>query len=175
MQPGMFLVITLDVYNDTVKFPGDDTYLPSTGNGTITVIPIPIHITVGNVTVQPGENVTIPINVTRDDDVPFNGNITAELPDGTTKAVEIVNGTGNLTWFVPEDYSPDNYPNVIKFPGSDIYESNGTGIIEVVKIPTHVSVGNITTFAGRNVNIPINVTADDGLPFNGNVTITLPK
>ena len=38
--------------------------------------------------------------------------------------------------------------------------------ITVLPIPTHVSVGNVTTFAGKEVTIPIKVTTDDGKPFH---------
>ena len=123
----------------------------------------------------PGDNVTIPVNVTADDGIPFNGNVTTTLPDGSNKTVEIINGTGNVTWTLPEDYVPGNYTDNATFNGRHPYlPSNGTGVVRVLPIPTHVSVGNVTTFAGREVTIPINVTADDGKPFNGNVTITLP-
>ena len=165
---------TPDVYNDTVSFPGNEDYFPSSGNGTITVLPIPTHTSVDNVTGIMGENVTIPINVTADDNKPVNGNVTVELPDGSNQTVEIVNGTGNATWHVPEEYVPQ-YNDTAKFPGNETYlPSNSTGTITVLPIPTHVSVGNITTYPGTDITIPINVTTDDGVPFNGNVTITLP-
>ena len=162
-------------YPDNATFDGRHPYLPSNGTGIVTVLPIPTEVTIGNVTAYPGENVTIPINVTTLDGVPFNGDVAVVMPDNSTQIVSIVNGTGIITWHVPEDYTPDKYPDTIRFPGTEKYApSNGTGIIEVVKIPTHITVGNVTTFAGREVTIPINVTADDGKPFNGNVTITLP-
>ena len=164
-----------DNYTDTIKFLGNETYLPSNGTGNIEVIKIPTHVTIGNVTAYPGEDVTIPINVTADNGKPFNGNVTVKLPDGTNQTVEIINGTGNITWTVPDDYSPDVYNDTIEVIGDEKYlPSNGTGHVEVVRIPTHITVGNVTTFAGRDVTIPINVTADDGKPFTGNVTITLP-
>ena len=166
---------TPDKYNDTVKFPGDDKYMPSNGTGIVTVIPVPTHISVGNITTYPDTDAIIPINVITDDGIPFNGNVTMTFPDGTNKTVEIVNGTGKVTWHVPNDYTPEKYPDSIKFPGNDKYlPSNGTGVINVIQIPTHVSVGNITTYPDSDVVIPINVTADDDVPFNGNVTITLP-
>ena len=162
-------------YPDNAAFPGNETYLPSNGTGNIEVIKVPTHVNIGNVTGYPGEEVTIPINMTADDGIPFNGNVTVKLPDGSNQTVEIINGTGNITWNIPDDYTPDIYNDTVEFGGDVIYlPSNNTGIIEVVKIPTHITVGNVTTFAGREVTIPINVTADDGKPFTGNVTITLP-
>ncbi|MBQ7928216.1 MAG: DUF11 domain-containing protein, partial [Methanobrevibacter sp.] len=174
---GSIPVEQLPVGNYTVNWTTivDENHIPATNVSTIEVLPIPTTVTIGNITGYPGENVTIPINVTTIDKKPFNGNVSVIMPDNSTQIVKVVNGTGNITWHIPEDYDPNRYPDVIRFPGDDVYEpSNGTGIIEVVKIPTHITVGNVTTFPGMEVTIPINVTADDGIPFNGNVTITFP-
>ena len=163
-----------DKYVDVIRFPGNDEYLPSNGTGIINVIPIPIHISVNNVTAKVGEDVTIQINVTADDDVPFNGNITVKLPDSTNKTVEIINGTGNVVWTLPDEYTPE-YNVTAQFMGNNKYlPSNGTGIITVIPVPTHISVGNVTSYPGSEVTVPINVTADDNKAFSGNVTITFP-
>ena len=175
---GTVNVQQLPVGNYTVKWNNtvDENHIPATNTSTITVLPMPTNVTIGNVTVYPGENVTIPINVTTIHEEPFNGTVEVIMPDNSTQIVTVVNGTGNITWHVPEDYTPDKYPDVIRFPGNENYEpSNGTGIIEVLPIPTHITVGNVTTFAGTEVTIPINVTADDDKPFTGNVTITFPN
>ena len=135
---------TPDVYNDTVKFSGDDKYLPSSGNGTVEVIPVPTTTIVGNVTGRAGQNVTIPVNVTADDNKTVNGNVTITLPDGSNQTVEIINGTGNVTWTIPDDYN-GTYTNNASYPGNNTYlPSNGTGVVNVIpKIPTHVSVGKL--------------------------------
>ena len=162
-------------YPVNASFPGDDNYLPSNGTGIVTVVKVPTQITVGNITTNPGTEITIPINVTTDDGIPFNGNITINFPDGTNKTVEIVNGTGNTTWYVPDDYSPDVYNDTVSFGGDNRYlPSQGNGTITVIVIPTHISVGNITAHPGEDISIPINVTSDDDVPFNGNITVTLP-
>ena len=67
---------TPDKYNDPVRFEGNDIYLPSNGNGTITVVQIPTNVSVGNITTYPDMDVVILINVTADDNVPYNGNVT---------------------------------------------------------------------------------------------------
>lgn len=136
---GTVPVNQLPVGNYTVKWTTivDENHISATNTSTITVLPIPTHVTIENVTVYPGENVTIPINVTTIDNEPFNGTVAVIMPDNSTQNVTVVNGTGNITWYVPEDYTPDKYPDIIRFPGDDIHEpTNGTGIIEVVKIPT---------------------------------------
>jgi hypothetical protein len=167
---------TPDVYDDTIRVIGDVKYLPSNSTGTVTVlVPIPTHITVGNVTTFAGRNVTIPINVTADDGKPFNGNVTIILPDGSSKTVEITNGTGTTTWFVPSDYTPDKYPDTVRFDGDGKYlPSEGNGTITVIKIPVDIVVGNVTAHPGDKVTIPIEVIPRDGSLFNGNVTVELP-
>lgn len=66
--------------------------MPSEGDGTITVIKIPVDIVVGKVTARPGDDVTIPIKVIPRDGSTFNGKVTVELHDGTRKVIDIVNG-----------------------------------------------------------------------------------
>ena len=83
---GIIPVEQLPVGNHTVIWTTvvDENHISATNTSTITVLPIPIHITVDNVTVYPGENVTIPINVTTKDNEPFNGTVIVVLPDNTT-------------------------------------------------------------------------------------------
>lgn len=166
---------TPDNYPDVIRFPGSDIYEPSNGIGIIEVVKIPTHVSVGNVTTFAGMEVNIPINVTADDGLPFNGNVTITFPDGTNKTVEIVNGTGNTKWFVPYDYTPDKYPDNVKFAGDNKYlPSEGNGTITVVKIPVDIIVGNVTAHPGEKVVIPIKVIPRDGSIFNGNITVELP-
>ena len=125
---------TPDRYPNDVKFAGDDKYLPSEGKGTITVIKIPVDIIVGDVTAHPGEEVTIPIDVIPRDGSVYNGKITVELPDGTIKTVDIVNGKGNVPWKVPKDYKSGKY--LVKAHSNETnvyYPADGTGIIKVIE------------------------------------------
>ena len=127
---------TPDKYPDTVKFDGDNKYLPSEGNGTITVIKIPVDIIVGNVTGKPGDNVTIPIKVIPRDGSVFNGKVTVELPDGTKKVIDIVNGKGSVDWTIPKDYKAGKYPVRVYSNETNIYYSaNGTGYVTVIVEP----------------------------------------
>ena len=110
----------------------DANHTSATNTSKITVNPIPTHIVVGNVTARPGDNVTIPINVTADDGVLFNGNVTVILPDGTVRVVEIINGKGSVPWTVPDNYN-GTYPVFVSFGGNAIYlASNGTGFVIVI-------------------------------------------
>ena len=154
---------TPDVYNDTVKFAGNNRYLPSSGIGTITVIKIPVDIIVGNVTARPGDHVTIPIKVIPRDGSVFNGKITVELPDGTIKVVEIVNGKGSVKWVIPDDYEGD-YLVKASFNGSVIYyPANGTGIITVIvdDEPDEPAVEPITPVENKTISKQVDIETDD--------------
>ena len=161
------------VYNTTVEYNGNETYEPSNGTGIIDVR-VPTETIVGNVSCYPNDNITIPITVIAADGGLLNDNITVFLPDGTKQTVEIINGKGSVNWTIPEDYD-GNYSVYGSFDGDDHYlPSNGTGFVYVPAIPTHIIVGNVSGKPGDTVIIPITVTADDGIPFNGNLTVLLP-
>ena len=135
--------LDLPVGNYTVNLTTvvDSNHTVSTNSSKITVNPVPTHISVGNVTAQPGDNVTIPIKVTADDKVPFNGNISVTLPDNTTVTVEIVNGAGDVNWTIPEDYKKDDYPVNASFEGNDTYlPSEGTGFVSVIPIDVQLNI-----------------------------------
>jgi len=157
------------------NYSGNVTHLPSNGTGNVEVIPIPTITTIGNVTGYAGHNVTIPVNVTADDGIPFTGQVNVTFPDGTSKIVDIVNGTGSTVWKIPETYEPGDYPDKANFTGRYPYlPSSGPGYVRVIPIPTNTEIGNVTGTPGQNVTIPVNVTTDDGEPFNGTVNVTLP-
>ena len=130
-----------EVYPDHANYTGNETYLPSSSTGTVTVIPIPTNTTIGNVTGTPGQNVTIPVNVTTEDGEPFNGTVNVTLPDGSVHEVNITNGTGNITWEIPANFTPGNYPDSANYTGNDTYQpSKGSGFIRVVIIDVELKI-----------------------------------
>ncbi|WP_458405640.1 hypothetical protein [Methanobrevibacter sp.] len=143
---------------------------------TVTVIQIPTHISVENVTAYPGMNVTIHINVTTDDNKAFSGNVTIEFPDGSNQTVEIIEGNGKVKWFVLENHDTGIYKDTVRYSGNDIYlASTGNGTITVLpKISIDIVVSNETAYPDSDVTVSINVTADDGTPFNGEVNVIMP-
>ena len=162
-------------YPVNATFDGNNRYLPSQGQGTVSIERARMEFIVENITTRPGNDNIIPIDIITGDGVPFNGNVVVELPDGTVKTVEIINGSGAVNWVVPSDYLGD-YNYTVKFAGNDRYlPSNTKGIITVApKVPVKITVGKITAKPGAKVTIPIEVTPEDGSLFNGNVTVTLP-
>ena len=158
---GSIPVDQLPVGNYTVVWTTvvDANHTSATNTSKITVNPIPTHVGVGNVTAHPGDNIIIPINVTADDGLPFNGNVTVILPDGTVKVVEIINGKGNVPWLVPDNYN-GTYPVFVSFNGDDVYlASNGTGFIIVipdVPEPVNPEPENRTSNEKPPIEVPIN-------------------
>jgi hypothetical protein len=161
-------------YPVNASFEGDDDYLASNATGMVTVEKSSTNIDVDNVTAKSGNEVSVPISVTTDDKKPFNGNVTVELPDGTIKTVEVVEGSVNVTFAVPN--AAGNYSVVVTFDGDDDYlASNATAVVTVIpKTQIEISIGDIIGHPGDEVTVPISVTADDGSLFNGNVTVILP-
>ncbi|WP_458402757.1 Ig-like domain repeat protein [Methanobrevibacter sp.] len=150
-------------------------YAPETVGDTVTVIQIPTHISVENVTVYPGMNVTIPINVTTDDNKAFSGNVTVKFPDGSNQTVEIIEGNGNAKWFVLENQIPGIYNDTVSYSGNYTHlASAGNGTITVESVPSTAVIENVTVKAGQNATITVNVTSDNNNPFNGDITVTLP-
>ena len=141
----------------------------------VTAEEIPTNITLTNITAHAGDEIDIPINVSDDAGIPFNGTVVITLPDGTNKTVEIVNGTGNTSWTIPKDYVPGNYSYSVKYDGDYKYlPSQATGNINVLKVPVDIIVADIEGKPGETVPIIINVVPDDGSIFNDNVTVKLP-
>lgn len=134
--------------------------MPSNGNGTITVIKIPVDIIVGNVTGRPGDDVTIPIDVVPRDGSVFNGNVTVELPDGTIKVIEIINGKGSVDWTIPENYKAGKYPVKVYSNETNIYyPANGTGYVTVIVDSPVLDNGNKTHNGTAKKAIPQNSLA----------------
>lgn len=85
---------------------------------------------------KPGDDVTIPIKVIPRDGSVFNGKVTVELPDGTKKVIDIVNGKGSVDWTIPKDYKAGKYPVRVYSNETNIYYSaNGTGYVTVIVEP----------------------------------------
>ncbi len=102
---------------------------------------------VGNVTAYPSDKVIIPIEVIPRDGSLFNDNVTVELPDGTKKVVEIVNGKGSVEWTIPMYYKGDYIVKVSSDDTGAYYPANGTGVITVI-VEEHPQNGTVTPQKG---------------------------
>ena len=162
-------------YSVFAYYEGNGTYLESEGQGNIEVIPYYTEISLSNVTAYPDSDVEIEINITAGDAKLINGTVTVSFPDGTNKTAEIINGTGNVNWTVPDDYK-GNYSISASYPGGGNYlDSNATANIEVIaKISTQITADIPNAYPGEEIDISVNVTADNDVPFNGNITVNLP-
>ena len=146
----------------------------------VTALKIPTHVSVENVTTYAGLNVTIHVNVTSDDNKTFSGNVTIHLPDGSNQTVVIVNGTGAVTWHVPEEFIPGVYNDTANYDGDDVYlPSSGNGTVTVIPAPSgeteviNIKVGpddatgtvNVTVAGKTYYNVPL---------VNGEAQIVIP-
>ena len=83
----------------------------------------------------------------------------AKVVDG--KIIAVGEGTANIT---------------VSFAGREGYlpALNKTITVTVNQVGTHIIIGDITTYLGFDVNITINLTSDDAIPFNDDINLTLP-
>ena len=146
-------------YLANVKFSGDENYLPSEGNGTITVIKKSVDIVVGNVTGKPGDDIVIPIKVIPRDGSVFNGNVTVELPDGTTKVIEIINGESNVPWKIPKDYKGKYFVKVHSNETNIYYPADGNGTVTVIVDPPKPPIDDGNKTHHNKKSIPQNSLA----------------
>lgn len=121
-------------YNFTVNYNGTTNYLPSNGLGNLNTTKLNLNITVPNISGNPGDNVTVIINVTDENGNSVDGvNITVTLPNGTNLTVPVVNGSANVNFTLPD---AGDYNFTINFNGSDVYNSaNGSSLIHVNNSP----------------------------------------
>ena len=134
-------------------------------NGTINIGKIPTSISVENETADlfVGDSINTGATLTPAD----AGNLTYTSSDESVAKVEngkiiaMGDGTAVIT---------------VSFTGREGYApcENKTIKVTAVRVPTHLTVENITAHPRDKVNIKVNVTADDAIPFNGNINFILP-
>ena len=166
---GKIIAVSEGIANITVSFAGSEGYLPALNRTiTVTVNRVIARIVIGNITTYPGLDVNIAVNVTLDDNVPFNDDINLTLPNGTVIPVKIINGGAVIPWTVPDNYYR-NYSINATFEGNNRYlPSKGTGSLTVNKYESKVAISEITA-----VVYPNNVTIRYSVENRTNVTVTV--
>ena len=121
-------------YEVTATSDETDEYYAAEGTGYVDVEKAKTNTTVSNASGEPGETVTLDVEVTTEDGEPFNGEVTVNGPDGFSTTVTITDGKGSFDWTIPEDAeNGTEYEFTATFDGnSRYYGSNGTGIVDVV-------------------------------------------
>jgi len=164
-------------YPVNATYNGNEDYLESNGTGVVEVLPLDTTTTAGNVTGKPGENVTIPINVTDANGNPVrDGNVTVVLPDGTSVTVPVVNGSASVDWTVPSDFAAGNYTVDANYNGNDDYNPSENSTEAVISaLDTTTVVDPVSGKPGETVPVNVTVTDENGNPVrDGNVTVVLP-
>ncbi|MBX7076903.1 MAG: Ig-like domain repeat protein [Methanobacteriaceae archaeon] len=177
--------LSAGTYKVSYTYTGDGNYVSSTGTNTVTVTqnnPTPIVTTIStfmigsDISINQGDNVLFTVSL-----IDKNGNLLNDKTvvftlNGETYTVKTTDGEasinlGNLT--------SGTYTVNYNFDGSGVYvKSSGSNIITVAK-PINlnnitINVPNITSVAGSNQTVIVNLTSSDGSTVNnGNVTINL--
>ena len=191
LEPGTFNNTAVITCNETEN---------KTNNSTKIVVKDKLHliITVGNYTTTPdsdvlveitvvdekGAKVTIDLNVEVSDPVdtdslPAHGKLAFTIGSkvgAETQTVKVTNGEGSFTYHVSED-ATNGTSYVVTATSEETdeyYAAEGTGYIDVVQYATTTTISSATGAPGEEVTLTINVTTEDGTPFNGDVVVTCP-
>lgn len=152
-----------DKYNFTGNYSGNRTFEPSTGSGWINATKYLSNITIitPEYEIYYGDEINITVNVTTEDGL-FNGNITLNTPKGDY-IVEIINGTGNLTYVVDgKGIIPESNLTAI-YPGDMTHNASvGTGSFNARPYTAELTINNITMYEhdsnGKTIIIEFNNT-----------------
>ena len=147
------------IYKGYLSYLGDGIYSPSNNTMKITVLKVPVDISVEvPSSAKPGETVMITVKVIPKDDSIFNGIVDVVLPDGTVKKVKITDGFGTVSWTIPKDFNAGNYTIKVIFGGDDYYYSgNASTNMEVVKDNRSKPIKNETDDYKENKVAPHNI------------------
>ena len=174
----------------------NETDVPGTSDN-ITADKLHLTITVKNYVTYPGTDVTVEITVVDEKGNPFTGTLhvvvadpvsTDSLPPhtvgataddilgATTLDVDITNGEGSFTYSVPDDAEDGTtYEVTATSDETDkYYAAEGNGYIDIIKLQTNTTVSKASGAPGEKVTLDVEVTTEDGEPFNGKVTVNGP-
>ena len=186
-----------DIINTAFATAKENDTVVENSTDKITADKLHLTITVGNYVTYPGGEVEVEITVVDEKGKPFTGTLhvvvadpvsTDSLPPhtvgateedalgATTLDVDVTNGKGSFTQSVPDDAEPGTtYEVTASSDETDqYYAAEGTGYIDVVKYETNTTVSNASGAPGETVTLDVEVTTEDGEPFNGEVTVTGP-
>ena len=159
-------------YQINASFDGNDIYLPSNAISKIVIEKLPSVLSVNNITVFYGDGDELVIGLTDDGGNPIaNASVSVDL-NGTKKYSTDENGQVNVS---SEDLLPGLYSANVAFDGNEIYlPSNASSVIIIEKLPSVLSVNNITAFYGDGEELVIGLTDDGGNPIaNASVSVDL--
>ncbi|MBE6512730.1 MAG: DUF11 domain-containing protein, partial [Methanobrevibacter olleyae] len=165
----------------------------------VTVLRLNITISVGNYTTTPGTEVPVEITVVdqRGNPVTINLTVVVTGPDATDslpphegklvftiatdlgadgEQVEVTNGKGEYKYKVPVTATNGtSYTVTASSEENDQYAAaKGTGYIDVIQYSTTTTISDASGKPGETVTLDVEVTTEDGTPFNGDVVITCP-
>jgi len=170
---------TVGDYTLNATYNGNYRYNTSKNTGNVHVQDTPIIktdviVTPSNVSSHPAYNVTINVNVTDKNGNPVTSGTVSTIINGVTYTSNVLNGKATFKNVTMPNAGEYNY--TVNYEGDSYYNpSTGTGILNITKFNTNLSVSNVTGEPGDNVLVFINLTDENGENLNGNVTVNLPN
>ncbi|WP_458405246.1 CARDB domain-containing protein [Methanobrevibacter sp.] len=177
-------------FNNTATVVCDENKTETNDTTDITVKKLNIIIVVGNYTTTPDTDVLVEITVVDENGEKVSVNLTVEVtgPEDTDSLpphnslgageidVEVKDGEGSFTYHVPADAKDGtSYVVTAASEANDKYnDAEGTGYIDVEQYETNTTISNASGAPGDEVSLTVEVTTEDGTPFNGDVVVTCP-
>lgn len=154
-----------DKYNFTGNYSGNRTFEPSTGSGWINATKYLSNITIitPEYDIYYGDEINITVNVTTEDGL-FNGNITLTTPKGDY-IVEIINGTGKLTYVVDGKGIIPESNLTATYAGNMTHNASvGTGSFNARPYNAEITINDIIMYehdsTGKEIVIKFNNTVE---------------
>jgi hypothetical protein len=164
-------------YSISSSFSGDSNHLSSTSNiGNLNVSKTPTNTTVNSLNNFSGQNVTLAAQVLDYYNQPVpNGQVRFTIGNATPVTVNVVSGIATTIWTIPYSWTAGNYNIVAEYLGTNnLTVSNAVGTLTADKIPTNLTLSNVSNFWHQYVDIVATLTDYYGAPLAGkNITITL--
>ena len=164
-------------YSIFAAYGGNMNYLSSISNiGNLNVTKTPTNTTVTSLNNFPGQNVTLIAQVLDyyNQNVQ-NGQLRFTIGNATPVTVNVISGIATTIWTIPYSWTAGNYNIVAEYLGTNnLTVSNAVGTLSADKIPTNLTLSNVSNFWHQYVDIVATLTDYYGAPLAGkNITITL--
>ncbi|MBI5680296.1 MAG: Ig-like domain repeat protein [Methanobacterium sp.] len=160
-------------YNIVAEYLGNTNYTASTNTGVLTVDQTPTNVVVDNTHNFAGQNVNLVAHVTS----PY-GSVNEGLvrftvigPDDISVPVGDINvasGVASTTWTIQSAWNTGNHRLYAEYLGSPVYlGSLNSGTLTVDRTPTTLTVSDITSDKGINVDLKATLLDYYGNPVSG--------
>ncbi|MDO5849042.1 MAG: hypothetical protein Q4P18_05880 [Methanobrevibacter sp.] len=160
-------------HSATVKFAGDDVFLPSNNDTTFNVTKLDTKATITVPNIVEGDNITGTITLVDEYDKNITGNVTVNIANFPPFVVEVINGIANFTLneTLPQGIGYDAH---VHFNETEIYNpSVNDTTFTVGKIKTDVSIFIPDHKVDEKVTGVVDLIDANGNRINGTVSVSI--